>query len=96
MSDINANDLRIQYDESMPRHARIKVIGVGGGGNNAVNRVDASEAKAGSVFTVWVRIPASLAASMPGTWSVTSVQATACSGAAVAIGYPNPVVQVAP
>ena len=67
-----------------------------GPGNNAVNRIDASEAKAGSVFTVWVRIPASLAASMPGTWSVTSVQATACSGAAVAIGYPNPEFQVAP
>ena len=42
MSDINANDLRIQYDESMPRHARIKVIGVGGGGNNAVNRMIAA------------------------------------------------------
>ena len=42
MSDINPNDLRIQYDESMPRHARIKVIGVGGGGNNAVNRMIAA------------------------------------------------------
>jgi cell division protein FtsZ len=42
MSDINQNDLRIQYDESMPRHARIKVIGVGGGGNNAVNRMIAA------------------------------------------------------
>ncbi len=42
MSDINENDLRIQYDESMPRHARIKVIGVGGGGNNAVNRMIAA------------------------------------------------------
>ena len=42
MSDIHANDLRIQYDESMPRHARIKVIGVGGGGNNAVNRMIAA------------------------------------------------------
>ncbi len=32
-------DLRIQYNDEMPRHARIKVIGVGGGGNNAVNRM---------------------------------------------------------
>jgi cell division protein FtsZ len=42
MSDMNENDLRIQYDETMPRHARIKVIGVGGGGNNAVNRMIAA------------------------------------------------------
>ncbi len=33
------DDLRIQYLEDMPRGARIKVIGVGGGGNNAVNRM---------------------------------------------------------
>ena len=33
------DDLRIQYNDEMPRHARIKVIGVGGGGNNAVNRM---------------------------------------------------------
>ena len=32
-------DLRIQYHDDMPRGARIKVIGVGGGGNNAVNRM---------------------------------------------------------
>jgi cell division protein FtsZ len=42
MPDNNENDLRIQYDESMPRNARIKVIGVGGGGNNAVNRMIAA------------------------------------------------------
>jgi cell division protein FtsZ len=42
MSDMNENDLRIQYDETMPRNARIKVIGVGGGGNNAVNRMIAA------------------------------------------------------
>jgi cell division protein FtsZ len=46
MSDINDKpneyDLRIQYDETMPRNARIKVIGVGGGGNNAVNRMIAA------------------------------------------------------
>jgi cell division protein FtsZ len=42
MSDMNENDLRIQYDETIPRNARIKVIGVGGGGNNAVNRMIAA------------------------------------------------------
>lgn len=35
-------DLRIQYHDDMPRGARIKVIGVGGGGNNAVNRMIAA------------------------------------------------------
>jgi cell division protein FtsZ len=39
MSDAPENDLRIHYDDAMPRGARIKVIGVGGGGNNAVNRM---------------------------------------------------------
>ncbi len=33
------DDLRIHYNDEMPRGARIKVIGVGGGGNNAVNRM---------------------------------------------------------
>lgn len=36
------DDLRIQYQDDMPRGARIKVIGVGGGGNNAVNRMIAA------------------------------------------------------
>ncbi|SNS91053.1 cell division protein FtsZ [Granulicella rosea] len=36
-------DLRIQYHDEMPRGARIKVIGVGGGGNNAVNRMIAAK-----------------------------------------------------
>ncbi len=36
------NDLRIHFDDAMPRGARIKVIGVGGGGNNAVNRMIAA------------------------------------------------------
>jgi cell division protein FtsZ len=36
------HDLRIHYDDPMPRGARIKVIGVGGGGNNAVNRMIAA------------------------------------------------------
>jgi cell division protein FtsZ len=35
-------DLRIQYQEDPPQGARIKVIGVGGGGNNAVNRMIAA------------------------------------------------------
>ncbi|NYF90587.1 cell division protein FtsZ [Tunturiibacter empetritectus] len=36
------NDLRIHYHDEIPRGARIKVIGVGGGGNNAVNRMIAA------------------------------------------------------
>ena len=31
--------MRIQYHDETPRGARIKVIGVGGGGGNAVNRM---------------------------------------------------------
>ena len=42
MSDTPENDLRIHYDDVKPRGARIKVIGVGGGGNNAVNRMIAA------------------------------------------------------
>jgi cell division protein FtsZ len=34
-----AGEIRIQYHEEIPRGARIKVIGVGGGGGNAVNRM---------------------------------------------------------
>jgi hypothetical protein len=68
-----------------------------GPGNTAVNRIDASEARRGDVFTVWVRISRADAVAMPGTWSVTSVQAEACrTGAPVAIDYPNPVFQVWP
>lgn len=33
------DSLRIHFQEEMPRGARIKVIGVGGGGGNAVNRM---------------------------------------------------------
>src|SRR5258706_5061335 len=36
------DDLRIHYHDEMPRGAKIKVIGVGGGGNNAVNRMIAA------------------------------------------------------
>ncbi len=35
-------DIRIQYLEELPRGAKIKVIGVGGGGGNAVNRMIAA------------------------------------------------------
>jgi cell division protein FtsZ len=37
------DDLRIHYHDEIPRGARIKVIGVGGGGNNAVNRMIAAK-----------------------------------------------------
>ena len=36
------DDLRIRYQDDVPHGARIKVIGVGGGGNNAVNRMIAA------------------------------------------------------
>jgi cell division protein FtsZ len=39
----DAAEMRIQYHEESPRGARIKVIGVGGGGGNAVNRMIAAE-----------------------------------------------------
>jgi cell division protein FtsZ len=38
----HADDLRIHYQDEAPRGARIKVIGVGGGGYNAVNRMIAA------------------------------------------------------
>src|SRR6202020_2638786 len=38
----NPEEIRIQYNDEMPRGAKIKVIGVGGGGNNAVNRMIAA------------------------------------------------------
>ena len=36
---MEAGEMRIQFHEESPRGARIKVIGVGGGGGNAVNRM---------------------------------------------------------
>jgi cell division protein FtsZ len=36
-------EIRIQYQEEIPRGAKIKVIGVGGGGGNAVNRMIAAK-----------------------------------------------------
>jgi cell division protein FtsZ len=35
----NPDEIRIHFQEEMPRNAKIKVIGVGGGGGNAVNRM---------------------------------------------------------
>lgn len=42
MSNLPDDALRIHYHDEVPRGARIKVIGVGGGGNNAVNRMIAA------------------------------------------------------
>jgi cell division protein FtsZ len=42
MSNQPSDDLRIQYHDDTQQGARIKVIGVGGGGNNAVNRMIAA------------------------------------------------------
>jgi cell division protein FtsZ len=42
MSNLPDDDLRIHYHDEIPHGARIKVIGVGGGGNNAVNRMIAA------------------------------------------------------
>ena len=39
LDDRQQDSLRIQYHEETQRNARIKVIGVGGGGNNAINRM---------------------------------------------------------
>jgi len=41
MSD--SEEIRIQYNDEAPHGARIKVIGVGGGGGNAVNRMIAAK-----------------------------------------------------
>jgi cell division protein FtsZ len=43
MNNLPPDDaIRIHYHDEIPRGARIKVIGVGGGGNNAVNRMIAA------------------------------------------------------
>jgi cell division protein FtsZ len=42
MPDFTNDNIRIQYHEETRRSARIKVIGVGGGGSNAVNRMIAA------------------------------------------------------
>ena len=43
MTFSNDDAIRIQYHDDSTRGARIKVIGVGGGGNNAVNRMIAAK-----------------------------------------------------
>jgi cell division protein FtsZ len=43
MPNLPDDDIRIHYHDEVPRGARIKVIGVGGGGNNAVNRMIAAK-----------------------------------------------------
>jgi cell division protein FtsZ len=42
MPNLPNDDIRIHYHDEIPLGARIKVIGVGGGGNNAVNRMIAA------------------------------------------------------
>ncbi|MEI9979186.1 MAG: cell division protein FtsZ [Edaphobacter sp.] len=42
MPNLPNDDIRIHYNDEIPQGARIKVIGVGGGGNNAVNRMIAA------------------------------------------------------
>jgi cell division protein FtsZ len=42
MPNLPDDDIRIHYHDEIPQGARIKVIGVGGGGNNAVNRMIAA------------------------------------------------------
>lgn len=42
MNNLPEDPLRIHYQDDIPTGARIKVIGVGGGGNNAVNRMIAA------------------------------------------------------
>src|SRR6476659_275269 len=43
MPNLPEDDIRIHYHDGVPRGARIKVIGVGGGGGNAVNRMIAAK-----------------------------------------------------
>jgi cell division protein FtsZ len=42
MPNLPEDDIRIHFHDEVPRGAKIKVIGVGGGGNNAVNRMIAA------------------------------------------------------
>src|SRR5215472_11867238 len=39
MGEAKSDDIRIQFHEDARNQAKIKVIGVGGGGGNAVNRM---------------------------------------------------------
>jgi hypothetical protein len=66
-----------------------------GPGNTRSNQVDQAEARPGRDFTVYISITRADATESPGTWSVTSVQATACQdGQPAALDWPNPVFQV--
>jgi cell division protein FtsZ len=38
-----SEEIRIHYNDEIPQGAKIKVIGVGGGGGNAVNRMIAAK-----------------------------------------------------
>ena len=44
-SDIEIGDLRVDFSDELRSGAKIKVIGVGGGGGNAVNRMIAADVK---------------------------------------------------
>ena len=44
-SDDSLGDLRVDFSEELQNGAKIKVIGVGGGGGNAINRMIAAEVK---------------------------------------------------
>ncbi|MDQ3389422.1 MAG: hypothetical protein M3483_07965, partial [Gemmatimonadota bacterium] len=39
MTDDRPGRTVFEYEESLPQNARMKVVGVGGGGGNAVNRM---------------------------------------------------------
>ena len=63
---IQAEDpLRIQYHEDPPHGARIKVIGVGGGGNNAVNRMIAAGVEGVEFITANTDVQALKASNAP-------------------------------
>jgi cell division protein FtsZ len=57
--------LRIQYHEDPPHGARIKVIGVGGGGNNAVNRMIAAGVEGVEFITANTDVQALKASNAP-------------------------------
>jgi len=52
MTNLPADDIRIHYQDEIPTGARIKVIGVGGGGNNAVNRMIAAHVEGVDLIVV--------------------------------------------
>jgi cell division protein FtsZ len=54
----NPEEIRIQYNDEMPRGAKIKVIGVGGGGGNAVNRMIAAKLEGVEFIAANTDVPA--------------------------------------